>query len=852
MIGKRKKTLPVEDTSSPPKDDILEKIKNLLKTIPQTPGIYKMKDEKGEIIYVGKAKNLRNRVAQYFQLSKSQSIKVKKMAEKVCDIDYTECNSELEALMLETNIIKELRPRYNVLMKDDKNYVYIKVSTHEDYPRLSLVRKREKDKALYFGPRTSADACEKMINILRKIFPIRTCTLEMEDGPNDLINITKKTIPVPCLDYHIKRCAGPCIDEIKKEEYNEMIKQIIRFLKGNYQELITRLKYRMFNFANEKKFEMAAKTRDQIKSLEGMFSKQLVSDPEFIDRDVIGVHPDFDKTFINLFQFREGKLINQENFTLDTPQNVSTATNEEQVSSVVESFLRSYYTESTEIPSEIFLREPPLDKDLWETWLTDRRKELQELFGESDRKKVRLLTPFIGKKNKVLELSEKNAATFARQSRAKWISDAAKTTQATRDLAEELGMEKELNRIECYDISHMGGEHTTASMVVFQKGSPEKKLYRHFKLKTLETGEIDDYASIKEILGRRLQRLSQVNLQSDKHYNYKKPLKKDFELILQSLKDEKIIPPVGDGHDHPLQVPDSKNFVGLYHQLNGDERLVGYTYFIEHQDEKTFELGYTWIEEEHYSRALKHQLWTHLFEKLKTFYVYTVANNEQKEDYLSYGFTELKKVPEFLKKNEDGGTGKDRSGPIPSGDHPRLCYLICKIQKKSTTDDSFSQIPDLIIIDGGKGQLEIARKVVEHSGLNIPVIGLAKKEEEVFMPLDAAEGVPPAKGVRGSGEEQRFRRIILPRNSQALYLVQRIRDESHRFANELRKKLGTTQLTASEIDNIPGVGLIIKRRLLKEYGSINAIKAAPMEQLEQTVGAYIAKMLKEKLGDTSK
>lgn len=794
-------------------EDPLEKIKKLLKTIPLTPGVYKMKDEKGEIIYVGKAKSLRNRVAQYFQLSKGQSIKVKKMVEKVCDVDYIETNSELEALMLETNIIKELRPRYNVLMKDDKNYVYIKVSTHEDYPRLSLVRKREKDKALYFGPRTSADACEKMINILRKIFPIRTCTLEMEDGSDGLINITKKTIPVPCLDYHIKRCAGPCINEIKQEEYNEMIKQIVSFLKGNYQELVTRLKYRMFNFANEKKFELAAKTRDQIKSLEGMFSKQLVSDPEFTNRDVIGVHPDFDKTFINLFQFRDGKLINQENFTLDTPQNVSTSSDEEQISNIIESFLRSYYTESTEIPSEIFLRELPLDKDIWEQWLTERRKELQEQTGEYDRKKVRLLTPIIGKKNKVLELSEKNAATFARQSRAKWISDAAKTTQATRDLAEELGMEKELNRIECYDISHMGGEQTTASMIAFIKGSPDKKLYRHFKIKTLETGEIDDYASIKEILGRRLQRLSQVNMQIDKHYNCKKPRKKDFEVIEKSLKDEKIVP-----EDAKL---DSKNFVGLYHHLNGEDRLVGYSSFVEHSEAKAFELGYSWIEEEHNSRGLKHQLWSHLIEKLKTQYLYTIANADQKEDYLSYGFTELKKVPDFL------NSPNSLSSPNP-------VFLIYKITKK-TVDDSFSQIPDLIIIDGGKGQLEIARKVIEHSGLNIPVIGLAKKEEEIFMP-----------------DAELTKRILLARNSQALYLVQRIRDESHRFANELRKKIGSTQMTASDIDNIPGVGLIIKRRLLKEYGSINAIKAAPMETLERTVGAYIAKMLKDKLGDTSK
>lgn len=807
-----------------PETDVLTKVKNLLKSIPQTPGIYKMKDEGGNIIYIGKAKSLRHRVAQYFQLAKGQSLKVKKMVEKVCDIDYIETNSELEALMLETNLIKENRPRYNVLMKDDKNYVYIKVSAHEDYPRLSLVRKREKDKALYFGPRTSADACEKMINILRKIFPIRTCTLEMEDGPDGLINITKKTIPTPCLDYHIKRCAGPCINEIKKEEYNEMIKQIIRFLKGNYQELITRLKYRMFNYATEKKFELAAKTRDQIKSVEGMFSKQLVSDPEFIERDVIGVHPDFDKTFINLFQFREGKLINQENFTLDTPQNVSTATDQEQASNIIESFLRSYYSESTDIPAEIFLRDPPLEKDLWEEVLTESRKKLQEEFGEYDRKKVRLLTPFIGKKNKVLELSEKNAATFARQSRAKWMSDAAKTTQATKDLGEELGIEKELNRIECYDISHMGGENTTASMVVFLKGSPEKKLYRHFKLKTLESGEIDDYAAIKEIIGRRLQRLSQKNLQVGKEYEFKKPLKKDMELITQSLKDEgiltnkNVILSKGERSETERKNLPAQIIIGLYYSENGNPHLVGYTLLTFPSDPTNAVLTHTWIQGEHDSRGLRHQLWTHLIEKLKTNYLYTVCSAEQKEDYLSYGFTELKKVPDFLSR--------------PSTIDSRPSYLIYKITKKSSSDESFSQIPDLLIVDGGKGQLEVAKKVIDHSGLQIPVIGLAKQEEEIFMPMESI-----------------VQRILLPRNSQALYLVQRIRDESHRFANELRKKLGTNQLTASEIDNIPGIGQIIKRRLLKEYGSINAIKATPMEQLERTVGAYIAKMLKERLGD---
>ncbi len=790
-----------------------EKIKKLLKSIPAKPGVYKMKDKDDKIIYIGKAKVLKNRVASYFQVSKGQSIKTKKMVEKICDIDYIETNSEIEALVLETNLIKEIRPKYNILMKDDKSYVYIKVSTKEDYPRLSIVRKRERDGCLYFGPRTSADACEKLINILRKIFPIRTCNLEMEDGPDGLVNITKRTIPVPCLDYHIKRCAGPCIDKIPKEEYNEMIKQIIGFLRGNYQDLITRLKYRMFNYAKEKKFEMAAKTRDQIKSLETMFSrKQLVSDPEFIDRDVIGMYPDFDKTFINLFQFREGKLVNQENFTLDTPQTISTGVESDRTTSMIESFLRSYYQETTDMPSELFLRDAPTNKKLWEVFLTEQRKQVQEESGEHDRKTVHILTPQIGKKNKILELSEKNAMTFAKQSRAKWISDAQKTTQACKDLADELGIEKELKRIECYDISHMGGEHTTASMVVFVKGSPDKKLYRHFKVKSLENGEIDDYASIEEILKRRLKRLAQFAAESTQAYSLKKPVKADFEVITKTLIDEKII------KKKDAEKLDAKCFTALYH--GEDSQLVGYTSYIHHEDD-LFEIGATWIAEEHNNRAIQNLVMSKLIERLpkgaKNLYIST--QKDSKEQYLSYGFTELKKIPKQLK------VGKDQVG------------LIYKIVKKKKDDSSFSQIPDLIIIDGGKGQLGVAHQAMKESGLEISLIGLAKREEEIFMPFsDGREG---------------YNRTLLEKNSQALYLVQRIRDESHRFANELRKKLGKKKLTESEIDDIEGIGLIIKRRLLKEYGSMNAIKAAPMAQLERTVGTYIAKKLKNKLGDTS-
>ncbi len=773
--------------------DTLEKIKSLLKSLPQTSGVYKMKDESGAVIYVGKAKSLRSRVAQYFGAGRDHTIKTKKMVEKICDIEIVETSTEFEALILETNLIKELRPRYNVLMRDDKNYVYIKVSTAEDYPRISIVRKREKkDGAIYFGPKTSADACEKLIDLLRKIFPIRTCTLEMEDGPDGLINITKKTIPTPCLDYHIKRCRAPCINLIKKEEYADLIKQIVRFLKGSYQELLTRLKYQMFNAAKENKFEQAAKIRDQIKGIEQVFLKQVVSDPDFFNRDVIGVYPDFDKTFLTLLQFREGKMINQENFTLESPTAWSTGSDEDQHTSVIESFLRSYYCETSDIPSEIFMRDLPLNARLWEDWLTNLSPPCKGDGGSQSR--VHLMTAERGLKNRILELAEKNAASFAKQSRAKWMSDASKTTQAARDLADELGMVNDLNRIECYDISHLGGEEQTGSMVVFMKGSPETKLYRHFKLKTLENGEIDDYKAMEEVLTRRLQRLTQFAAPMTKNYVFKKPLKKDWKVIQRRVEGE------------------------VLKAAYCEDKLVGYSQLTFHNEGQSGSIDETWLEGEHDTRALRHQLWRALLEKIKLPHVYAACAPEEKENFLSFGFTELKKVPDFLDQK-----------PVTS--NQPTSYLVYKITKKSP-DDSFSQVPDLIIVDGGKGQLSSAMKAVNASGLEIPTIALAKQEEEIFQ-QPATRDQPT--------------RILLPRNSQALYLVQRIRDESHRFANELRKKLGTKKLTESDIDSIPGIGQIIKRRLLKEYGSINAITAAPIEQLEKSVGKYLAKMLKEKL-----
>ncbi|MDP3975623.1 MAG: hypothetical protein Q8P95_01780, partial [bacterium] len=442
-------------------------------------------------------------------------------------------------------------------------------------------------------------------------------------------------------------------------------------------------------------------------------------------------------------------------------------------------------------------------------------------------------------------------------------SDAAKTSQAARDLADELGLEAELKRIECYDISHMGGEQTTASMVVFLKGSPEKKEYRHFKLKELENGEIDDCKSLQEILRRRLQRLSQFSAPNLKGYSFKKPLKKDQETIQKTLETEEDL--------------DWSRFVGLYYQAEAQEsNLVGFASFSHPNtpnrptDHNTLTvLGQTWIEGEHLNRALKHQLWSQLIEKVKTTHLYVACKKDEKEDYLSFGFTELKKVPEFLKKQTPNSQLQTPHSLLPTP-YSELTFLIYKISKKTKDDTSFTQTPDLIILDGGKGQLNAGLEVLKSSGLNIPMIGLAKREEEIFLPKPTHQpstphlptGLPAVVGQAGSPlptpnselptPYSQLSSILLAKNSQALYLVQRLRDESHRFANELRKKLGGKKLTASEIDDIPGIGLIIKRRLLKQFGSINAIKSAPMADLERVVGQYIAKMLKEKLGGTEK
>lgn len=759
-----------------------EKIKKIAKATPKIPGVYQMLDKNGEAIYIGKAKNLHNRVLQYFQESKAHSAKTKKMIEQIEDIKYIETGSELEAMILETNLIKEHRPKYNILMRDDKNYVYIKITVNEDFPKVEVVRRVVNDNAKYFGPKTSSAKVEKTLNLLRKIFKYRTCNLQMREI-NGKVEIKGSGI-IPCMDYHIKRCDAPCIGNISKEEYRETIENLVYFLKGNYQETLTRLTYKMMKAAENKKFETAAIIRDQIKAIKDIFLPQIISEPELISRDVIGIHQEFDQTYVNLFQFRNGKLIGQENFHLSAPEHDD--------KNRTESFIQFYYSETTDIPDEIFIRE-----------YTDNTKSLQEWLKEISKKPVQILNPQKGKKNKILELSEKNAKSFAKQSKVKWISDTEKTSGACRELAEALDINKELKRIECYDISHIAGVETTGSMVVFEKGAPKTDHYRRFNIKHIDAGKIDDYASMEEVLTRRLSKFSDSESDQDE-YKIRKPLKKDYGFIYKKMKEQKLLMEKLD-YETFLTIKKDKEIIGF-----GRIKITG----------GLPEINSLWISPKERGKKLGYKLMKALIEKNRLPKVYIVCSINLRDYYEKFGFKELKTIPEIFRKKQ------------------KKCATNCKNpayfvyhRKKDEHDTSFKSKPDLIIIDGGKGQLTSALKAMKKTGtdkMNIAICSLAKKEEEIFLP-------------------ERLSSIKLPRNSQALYLVQRIRDEAHRFAHDFSKSSHAKKITKSQLDQIPGVGTIMKRKLLKTFGSVQGIKKAPMKELIECCGEYIANKLKENL-----
>ena len=448
----------------------MKNAKKILEKIVNKPGIYKFFNEKDELIYIGKATNLKSRVSSYFsKKNKETSPWRMKMREKIRRVETIVCENPIEALILETNLIKSLRPKFNVLMKDDKNLVYIKVSK-EDFPRLEIVRKVLKDNSVYFGPKTSRGSAKKILELLRKIFPFRSC----ENMPK-----------TPCLDYHIKKCIGPCTGKISKEEYGKLIEGVFLFLKGKYSPIMKIIKEEIKTSMQKMQFEKCNRLKKQYLEVKKFNEKQRVSDPNFLECDAIGFFEEMETCFINFLKVREGKIIDSENFIMKSHS--GDASLREKLSM----FVQNFYSEALEIPALILLPRDIDNMDVLETWLTQKKG-----------KKAKLEISSRGQKDGILNFAHENAKEHARKNRISFLTSKRELESAHKKLAKALEIES-AEKLECFDISHLSGEHTVASSVVFADGKPEKSLYRRYKIKTLENNKIDDFASMEEVLERR-------------------------------------------------------------------------------------------------------------------------------------------------------------------------------------------------------------------------------------------------------------------------------------------------------------------------------------------------------------
>lgn len=447
-----------------------------LKRLPEKPGVYIMKDEYDEIIYVGKAINLKNRVRQYFQSSKSHTSKVIAMVQRICDFEYIITDSELEALILECNLIKKHRPRFNIMLKDDKHYPYIKVTMNEDYPRIFVTRDIKKDGARYFGPYTDSNAVHKTIELIKKLFQVRNCN-------KNISRIMGKERA--CLNYHIGRCLAPCQGNISIEVYKDMMKSICLFLDGKSDELIKSLYEKMSVASDNLDFEKAAEYRDQINAIEKVNEKQRMISSALLDQDVIAFAKDSDETCVQVFFIRGGKLIGREHFFLTGTDDANSNKD------ILTSFIKQFYTDSPFIPREIILQEEIDEINIIESWLQSKKGT-----------KVNIVIPKRGEKHKLIELVCKNAEETLKLFMDKSKNEYEKTVGAAKTLASILSIDNDLERIEAYDISNIKGVDSVGSMIVFESGKANTKQYRRFKIKSVE-GQ-NDYESMREIVERRI------------------------------------------------------------------------------------------------------------------------------------------------------------------------------------------------------------------------------------------------------------------------------------------------------------------------------------------------------------
>ncbi len=723
--------------------DQLTELRKRVLSAPTSPGVYRWLNAKGEVLYIGKAKNLKSRLKSYVQKEADKSIGPWKLnlRKHLADFDVTITTTELEALILETNMIKESKPKYNVMMKDDKNYVYVKIS-NEEYPTLEVVRQMQEDGARYFGPYLSNYNIKRTLDNMHEIFNFRACEKSCE-------SLNKGKQPErACLEYQIGQCNGLCVGDVSQKQYIESLEEVIRFLKGNYAEAKARLEDMMQAAAANKKFEKAAKLRDTLNYIESLGQQQVVSDTSRENTDAIGIALQEGKSQVVVLRERNGKLIEE--------RSIGIAGEKDLVSAVLCEFIPQYYCAQTDIPDLILIQEEIIDKEILETWLRDIRG-----------KKTEIRSPERGKKSKLLALAESNAAQKITQQFAKWEAAAANVTTALSELKDALHIDGSIKRIEGYDISHLGGTETVGSMVVMKNGKPANKEYRSFTIRTMKEGEIDDYKALKEVLGRRLKYLTA----KDESITVTKLKKKERE---EWSKEKKR-----------LEIP--KNW--------REEVLI-----IQKEEDVLLELD--------------------LRKSTKEKIVYGTLNIHAKDRELQHSAldaleSQIGKLEWYLQCKTIDDTVSihglmPSAKPIPKEFESDTTPVL---HRRSTTEDaSLKSTPDLLVIDGGKGQLSAVVEVLDELKLEIPVIGLAKREEEVFVPGDSFP-------------------IDLPNDSQASFLLQRLRNEAHRFANSHREKRHAKGMTGSALDQVPGIGEKTKKELLTAFGSVDNIQKASDTEL---------------------
>jgi excinuclease ABC subunit C len=599
-----------------------------LKVLPTKPGVYLFKDKEGKVIYIGKAANLNSRVKSYFGAPSSLSAKIQRLVAKIQDFEFVVTNSEQEALILECNMIKKYTPRYNVRLKDNKTFPYLKIDINEDWPGVYITRRVQQDGARYFGPFASAGSVRKTLRLIKKIFPFRSCSKRIEGKDKR-----------PCLDYYIRRCLGPCIGAVEKQEYRDVINQVILFLQGKQELILRELNTKMKAAAQQLQFERAALLRDQIKAIEKVIEGQRIAITLQGEKDVIGLAQNEKLAYVELFSIRNNKLIGQDHFIMEGIQGESPG-------QIMTSFVKQYYASASYIPALILLQHPVDEPAVISEWLEQQRGS-----------RVELQVPQRGAKKKLVDTAAENAAQGLELTQAKEMK-AEVISSGLRELKNRLHLPKMPRRIECYDVSNIQGALAVGSMVVLEKGRPKPAHYRRFRIKTVAGA--DDYAMIQETLRRRFKR-------------------------------------------------------GL------------------------------------------------------------------------------------------------------------------------TGEGAWAIIPDLVLIDGGKGQLNATLEVRQELGLDsIPMVSLAKENEEVFIPGDPQP-------------------VHIAKDSPALHILQRARDEAHRFAISYHRRLRHKEGITSALDNIPGIGPRRKKALLKKFGSIEAIKEASPEELSRTEGMTltVAQKIKEYLENSS-